>query len=195
VHAPTPPAKPRNEDVRGREYLTEEEVNKLRSVASKLGRHGHRDSTMILFAFRHGLRVSELVTMRWDQVHMNEGTIYVRRCKGSKSGTHTMERDELTALKRLQPDRKGVIFRTERGDGLSESGFFKIMTRAGREAGFDFPIHPHMLRHACGYELTRAGIPTRMIQEWLGHRNIQHTVRYTELDPERFRKERMWNRK
>jgi type 1 fimbriae regulatory protein FimB/type 1 fimbriae regulatory protein FimE len=192
-----PPRKSPNAQVRGREYLTEDEVDRLRKAAARLGRHGHRDATLILAGFRHGLRVSELVSWQWDQVDLDSGTVYIRRRKGSKSGMHTLERDEVTALKKLAPaprERTGPVFRNERGGPLSESGFFKILARAGVEAGLAFPVHPHMLRHACGFELTRAGHPTRMIQEWLGHRNIQHTVRYTELDPERFRKAKMWNR-
>jgi integrase len=82
---PAPPRKPKNEDVRGREYLTGEEVDRLRRAAAGLGRHGHRDTTMILVAFRHGLRVAELVALRWDQVDLTRKTIYVRRRKGGKS--------------------------------------------------------------------------------------------------------------
>lgn len=184
-----------NESRRGREYLEEEEVKALRKAAAKLGRHGHRDSTMILLAFRHGLRVSELVSLRWDQVNMDEETIFIRRLKKSKSGQHTMERDEITALRKLGPGRKGLVFRSERGDGpVSDRSFRAIIARAGDEAGLGFPVHPHMLRHACGYALANADKPTRDIQDWLGHKNIQHTVRYTELNPERFRKAKMWSK-
>lgn len=186
-----PPKKPRNDDVRGREYLTEDEVDRIRKAAARLGRHGHRDATMILEGFRHGLRVSELVGWQWDQVDLQAGTVYIRRRKGSKSGVHPLERDEIKALKTLAPparDRHGPVFRNERGGPLSESGFFKILARAAAAAGLSFPVHPHMLRHACGFEMTRAAHPTRIVQDWLGHKNIQHTVRYTELDPERFRK-------
>jgi integrase len=189
-----PPIRRPNAETRGREWLRAKEVDKLRRAASMLGRHGERDSTMILEAFRHGLRVSELVAWRWDQVDLDAGTVYVSRKKGSKSGMHTLERDEIAALKRLAPpkDRTGFVFRSERDGPLSESAFFKLLLRAAKQAEFDFPVHPHMLRHACGFELARAGHPTRMIQDWLGHRNIQHTVRYTENDPERFRQAKMW---
>jgi type 1 fimbriae regulatory protein FimE len=189
-----PPIRRPNEETRGREWLTAKEVDKLRRAASMLGRHGERDSTMILEAFRHGLRVSELVAWRWDQVDLDAGTVYVSRRKGSKSGMHTLERDEIAALKKLAPlkDRTGVVFRSEREGPISESAFFKLLTRAAKQAEFDFPVHPHMLRHACGFELARAGKTTRLIQDWLGHRNIQHTVRYTEMDPDRFRTAKMW---
>lgn len=191
---PNPPRKPRNEEVRGREFLTEEEVDGLRKAAASLGRHGHRDATMILVGYTHGLRVSELVGIRWDQVDLRQATIYVRRRKGSTSGSHPLRKAEVAALKKLAPvgDRRALLFRNERGGGMSDSGFRKIIARAGEAAGFSFPCHPHMLRHGCGYRLTNAGHDTRAIQAWLGHRNIQHTVRYTELAPDRFQRLKFW---
>jgi integrase len=187
-----PPRKPRNVEVRGREYLTEDEVDALRKAALKQGRHGHRDATMILLAYTHALRVSELVTIRWDQVDLKASTLYIRRRKGSVSGTHPLRRLEVASLKKLEGERRGLVFRTERGTGCSESSFHKVIARAGREAGLIFPVHPHMLRHGCGYRLTNEGHDTRGIQAWMGHKNIQHTVRYTELAPDRFSKMKFW---
>jgi type 1 fimbriae regulatory protein FimE len=189
---PAPPRKPRNEDVRGREYLTEDEIDGLRKAAARQGRHGHRDATMILMGYTHGLRVSELVSVRWDQIDLKAATIYVRRRKGSTSGAHPLRKAEVAALRKLGGDRRGLVFRSERGGGVSDSGFRKVVARAGRAAGFSFPAHPHMLRHGCGYRLTNAGHDTRAIQAWLGHRNIQHTVRYTELSPDRFQRMKFW---
>jgi type 1 fimbriae regulatory protein FimE len=187
-----PPRKPRNEDVRGREYLTEDEVDRLRKAAAKLGRHGHRDATMILIAYTHGLRASEVTAIRWDQVDLKVLTLYVKRSKGSTSGTHPLRKVERDALKKLGGDRRGLVFRTERGSAVSERGFHAIVARAGEEGGFSFPVHPHMLRHGCGYRLTNAGHDLRVIQSWLGHKNIQHTIRYTELAPDRFERLRFW---
>lgn len=189
---PRPPRKPRNADVRGREYLTEDEVDGLRKAAARLGRNGHRDATMILVGYTHGLRVSELVAIRWDQVDLKASTIYIRRRKGSVSGSHPLRKAEVAALRKLPGDRRGLVFRSERGDGIGDSAFRKIIGRAGEAAGFSFPVHPHMLRHGCGYRLTNAGHDTRAIQAWLGHRNIQHTVRYTELSPDRFQRMKFW---
>ena len=152
---------------------------------------------MILVGYRHGLRVSELTAWQWDQVDLDESAVFVRRAKGSKSGMHTLERDEVNALRRLAPSgrsRSGLVFRSERGGPLSARAFRDVLDRAAADAGLPFTVHPHMLRHACGFELTRAGHPTRMVQEWLGHRNIQHTVRYTELDPGHFRRANLWGR-
>lgn len=189
---PAPPRRAANEAVRGREYLTEDEVDELRKAAAKAGRNGHRDSTMILIAYTHALRVSELIAIRWDQVDLKHATLYVRRVKGSVSGTHPLRKVEVGALKKLEGDRRGLVFRSERGEGMCENGFHKIIARAGQLAGFGFPAHPHMLRHGCGYRLTNEGHDTRAIQAWMGHKNIQHTVRYTELAPDRFAKIGFW---
>ena len=119
-------------------------------------------------------------------------TIHVRRVKGSISGTHPMRKVERDALKKLGDVRRGLVFTNEQDNGVSDRGFRIIVARAGESAGFSFPAHPHMLRHGCGYRLTNAGHDTRAIQAWLGHKNIQHTVRYTELAPDRFQKLRFW---
>jgi type 1 fimbriae regulatory protein FimE len=189
-----PPRRRTNAEARAREWLKEDEVKQLCAAARKLGAHGPRNATMILLAFRHGLRVSELVELRWEQVDLEERTLLVRRLKGSRSGQHPLERDEVAALRRLGPARSGPVFLTERSAPLSRRTFAHVVAEAGVAAGLPFPVHPHMLRHACGYVLTAAGHPTRVIQEWLGHRNIQHTVRYTELDPNRFRQAGLWSR-
>ncbi len=187
-----PPLRRPNLEVRGREYLTEDEVDSLRKHALKLGRHGHRDATMILVAYTHGLRVTELVKLRWDQVDLKTGTIHIHRLKGSIDGAHPLRRIEVAALKRLPGDRRGLVFRSERGAGVSASGFRKIVTRAGESAKLGFPAHPHMLRHGCGFKLTNEGHDTRGIQAWLGHANIANTVTYTQMSPDRFTKLKFW---
>lgn len=188
--APRPPRRRPNADLRSREHLTPSEVEKLRKVASKRGRYGHRDATLILIAYRHGLRVSELVALRWDQVDLKAGLLHVRRVKSGTPSTHPMQGDELRALRQLRrdwPEGGGHLFTSERGGPLSDAGVRKMIARTGKEAGFKFPVHPHQLRHACGYALANAGHDTRALQHWLGHKNIQHTVRYTELSPARFK--------
>jgi type 1 fimbriae regulatory protein FimB/type 1 fimbriae regulatory protein FimE len=100
-----------------------------------------------------------------------------------------LEGDEVRALRRLRREQEpgSFVFTTERGGPMTSKGFHSTISRLGQRAGLPFPIHPHMLRHACGYALANRGVDTRALQAWLGHRNIQHTVRYTELAPERFR--------
>jgi site-specific recombinase XerD len=178
-----------NSDLRTREYLTEAEVERL-MVAAKRNRWGHRDSTMVLVAYRHGLRASELVDLRWDQVEFGSGALHVRRVKQGTPSTHPILGDELRALRRLQREQEPkspFVFTSERGAPFSTAGFARMIERAGREAKLAFKAHPHMLRHACGYALANKGHDTRALQAYLGHRNIQHTVRYTELSPTRFK--------
>jgi site-specific recombinase XerD len=169
------------------EHLTEEQVDKLRTAASGAGRHGHRDATMILIAYTHALRNHELVTLRWDQVNLDVGTVYCKRVKGSISGEHPLRGVEIRALKKLTQDRRGFVFRSERGGPVSESGFRKIVERAGELARFSMPTHPHMLRHSCGYKMVNQGTDIRVIQIWMGHANIQNTAGYTALDSTRLR--------
>ncbi|MES9902819.1 MAG: tyrosine-type recombinase/integrase [Sedimenticola sp.] len=189
LQKPTPPRKPKNADVRSREHLTPGEVDKLMATAGKLGRHGHRDRTLVLVMYRHGLRVSELVALRWDQVDLGAGLIHINRRKNGTPSTHPLGGTEIRALRRLKRDYPTTqyVFVTERKGPMSDSAVRKLIARAGQGAGFDFPAHPHMLRHACGFKLANDGQDTRAIQHYLGHKNIQHTVRYTELAPGRFK--------
>src|SRR4029453_14928693 len=184
-----PPRRLPNRDRRSREHLTPAEVATLIEAASKIGRYGHRDSTLILLAYRHGLRVGELVALRWDQVDLKAGLLHVARLKHGVPATHPLRGPELRALRRLQREypTSSYVFVTERRGPLTDSAVRKIVARAGIAAGLAFPVHPHMLRHACGYKLANDGQDTRAIQQYLGHRNISHTVRYTELAPQRFR--------
>jgi type 1 fimbriae regulatory protein FimB/type 1 fimbriae regulatory protein FimE len=184
----TPERRP-NADLRTREYLTEAEVERLLDAA-KRNRWGHRDATMVLVTYRHGLRASELVDLRWDQVDTRTATLHVRRVKQGTPSTHPILGDELRALRRLQREQEPkspFVFTSERGTPFSTAGFARMIERAGVDAKLAFKVHPHMLRHACGYALANKGHDTRALQAWLGHRNIQHTVRYTELSPARFK--------
>ena len=184
------PKRRKNKDVRAREYLTEQEVESLVSAARKTGRHGHRDATLILTAFRHGLRVSELVSLRWEQIDLKQGLIHINRVKNGASSSHPLRGPEIRALRRLKRDYPDTpyVFVTERKGPVTTSTVRKLVARAGEIAGIEFPVHPHMLRHACGFKLANDGQDTRALQHYLGHKNIQHTVRYTELTSKRFDK-------
>jgi type 1 fimbriae regulatory protein FimB len=186
--------RPRNEEMRSREHLTLQEVNELIHAAGARGRHRVRDSVLLLLMFRHGLRASEAANLRWDAVMLENSTITINRLKGSQGGNHPLQADEVEALRELKAAYPGsrYLFPNERGESLSRDAIAKIVQRCGELAQFDFKVHPHMLRHACGYHLANKSTDTRMIQEWLGHRNIQHTVAYTRLNPERF-KEMSWS--
>ena len=189
INGTVPPWRLRNADLRPREFLTGEEIERLRKAAvDRLGRHPHRDGTMILVAYRHGLRVSELVGLRWDMLDLNQGLLHVRRLKQGRPSTHILRGSELRALRRLHREQvpsSPYLFTTERNSPMTAAGFRKLLARVGTAAGFPFP--GPMLRHACGFEPAHDGHDTRAIQEWLGHRNIQHTTRYTELTTKRFK--------
>jgi type 1 fimbriae regulatory protein FimB/type 1 fimbriae regulatory protein FimE len=184
-----PPPRRRNADVRAREYLTDAEVDRLIKTAGN-NRHGHRDATMILVAYRHGLRVSELVALRWDAVDFTHGRLHVSRAKNGTPAVHPIAGRELRALRRLKREQNPespFLFTSERGAPLTSAGFRKLIARLGAAAKFKFLVHPHQLRHACGFKLANDGTDTRTLQSYLGHRNIQHTVRYSELSSTRFR--------
>jgi type 1 fimbriae regulatory protein FimB/type 1 fimbriae regulatory protein FimE len=183
------PSRPPNAELRTREYLTPAEVEKLMKEARR-GRYGHRDTALILTAFRHGLRASEICDLEWSQVEFGRSaSLHVRRVKNGKPSVHPLRGDEVRALRELRrqfPD-SGFVFATERGGPFTPDAVNRLVKRIGERAGFDFNVHVHMLRHACGYALANAGHDTRALQDWLGHKSIQHTVRYTELSPTRFK--------
>ena len=184
-----PPRRQRNVERRPREYLTPAEVEALIGAARKRGRYGHRDATMILIAYRHGLRVGELCALTWDQVDFGQGLLHVTRLKHGVPSVHPLGGEELRALRRLrreQPEGRH-LFQTKRAAPMTPAGFRKTLARIGEATPLGFPVHPHMLRHACGFKLANDGQDTRALQHYLGHQNIQHTVRYTELAADRFK--------
>jgi integrase len=182
------PTRRPNAELRSREHLTQTEVERLMKAAGG-NRYGHRDATMILVAYRHGLRAAELTDLRWDQVDFAKATLHVRRVKSGTPSTHPILGDEMRALRRLQRESEvsPFVFVSERGSPFTTAGFARMLERAAAEAKIKIKVHPHMLRHACGFALANAGHDTRSLQAYLGHRNIQHTVRYTELAPDRFK--------
>ena len=176
-------------DRRSRRYFTEREVERLMDCARKHSRHGHRDATMVLVAYRHGLRASEVCDLQWHQIELAEGRMHVHRAKRGIPSVHPIRGDEMRALRKLRREHPSdaYVFNSERGGPMSPIGFHRLIQRLGEAAKMPFAIHPHMLRHACGYKLANDGHDTRALQHYLGHKNIQHTVRYTELASDRFR--------
>jgi type 1 fimbriae regulatory protein FimB/type 1 fimbriae regulatory protein FimE len=169
--------------------LVPDEVERLLAAAGQRGRYGARDRTLLLSMYRHGLRVSEAVSLRWDQVDLKAGLLHVQRLNRGVPSTHRLRGPELRALRQLRrewPDG-AYLFVSERGGPMTASNVRKLVVRAGQQAGIGFPVHPHMLRHACGFKLANDGHDTRSLQHYLGHKNIAHTVRYTELAPDRFK--------
>ncbi|MFZ2079886.1 MAG: tyrosine-type recombinase/integrase [Xanthobacteraceae bacterium] len=177
-----------NAEFRSREYLTPSEVEKL-IEAAKGNRYGLRDATMILVAYRHAMRASEVCDLEWSAIDFQAGVMHVRRAKNGKPATHPIRGDELRALRKLQREapQSPFVFVSERGGPFTTDSFNWMVKRAGQKAKLPFQCHAHMLRHSAGYKLAGDGHDTRSIQAYLGHSDIRHTVRYTELSPKPFR--------
>jgi integrase len=157
-----------------RRYLTEREVERLMDCARKYGRYGHRDATMILVAYRHGLRASEVCDLQWQQIELSEGRLHVHRVKNGIPSVHPIRGDEMRALRKLRRDypREAYVFVSERGGPISPIGFHRLIQRVGETAKMPFPIHPHMLRHACGFKLANDGHDTRACSTTSGTRTF-----------------------
>ena len=178
-----------------RKHLVSAEVEKL-LLATKGARHEARDRCLLLLMFRHGLRVSEACGLMLSQVDTESRVLHVMRLKDGLSTTHPLRGDELRTIRawlairaKMQPETE-TFFISERRGPLSRKTAWVMIRDYGRHAGLSVEAHPHMLRHACGFALADQGADTRLIQDYLGHRNIQHTVRYTATNPARF--ERLW---
>ncbi|HBW1064771.1 TPA: type 1 fimbria switch DNA invertase FimE [Klebsiella pneumoniae] len=176
-----------------RRFLTAKEVQAMMQAARQ-GPTGERDYCLILLAFRHGMRISELLDLHYHDLDLNEGRVNVRRLKNGFSTIHPLRFDEREAIERWSlvragwkaADKTDALFISRRGTALSRQQAYRIIRSAGENAGTVTHTHPHMLRHACGYELAERGTDTRLIQDYLGHRNIRHTVRYTASNAARF---------
>lgn len=176
---------------RGKDFLSDAEVEQLRKAARR-GRYGERDDALILLMYRHGLRVSEAIRLRRDDLNLTEARIEVRRLKRGLDVQHPLAGDELRAIKsylRSRDDRLPFLFLSERGAPLTRQAVNYLLRVAGEQAGLG-RVHPHMLRHGCGYYLANEGYDTRLIQDYLGHRDPRHTARYTRTAARRF--EGMW---
>jgi len=187
-----PPRRRPNKELRVHEYLTSVEVETLITTAQKRGgRYGLRDALAIRMCWRHGLRVSELCALTWSHIDWPTQRLTIHRAKGSIDGTHPLSRAELKGLKALQAQQTGRhIFMNERGAPMTETGFRKTLATVGVAAGLALPIHPHMLRHSCGFYMADRSEDVRVMQDWLGHANVQNTVRYSQLAPGRLDKAR-----
>jgi site-specific recombinase XerD len=179
-------AAPSAKNVRVVKYLTPAEVDKLIKTARLHSRYGARDAALIMLAYHHGLRVSEVCALRWDDVDLKAATLKVQRVKGGIPSVHPLPGSDLRALRPIHGDRSPWLFTTERGGPMTPAGVRDLIRRLGVQAGLG-RVHPHMLRHSCGYKLVNQGTDLRLVQSYLGHRAIASTVRYTEVDERRFR--------
>ncbi len=178
---------------RPRDYVTEDELLAL-VESTKRSRYRWRDATMLMFTFYHGLRVSELCNLRRNHVDLKHGRIWIERLKGSLSTQQPLLPQELRALKRYLKQRGDSqlpwLFLSERVNQFTRFTIHYMVRTAAARAGLTFSVHPHMLRHGCGYALANRGYDLRLIQDYLGHRDPKHTTRYTRTAANRF--ENLW---
>jgi type 1 fimbriae regulatory protein FimB len=182
-------------DERRKNFLTEAEIERFLK-SSRYGRHGVRNFAMMLLAYRHALRVSELVNLRMADLDLDTGRLFVRRNKGSLSTSQPLGGDEIRGVRAWLRQRinapccnSPLLFLSERGP-MTRQAVNYLTKEIGHRAGLSLHIHPHMLRHSCGYALANKGCDTRLIQDYLGHSNIRHTQLYTRTAAVRF--ERLW---
>ena len=182
-------------DQNAKNFLTTNEMKKF-LVAARHSRHGVRNFCLMLTAYRQGLRVSELIDIRLKDLDLETGRLFVRRVKGILSTHQPIEGDELRAIRAWLRERENYpnassnyLFLSERGP-MTRQSINYLVEQTGIRAKLNFKVNPHMLRHSTGYYLANKGCDTRLIQDYLGHRNITHTVRYTRTAAHRF--EGLW---
>ena len=167
-----------------RKFLYETEIDALLDAA-KASSKSARNLALVLVMYRHGLRATEALAMQWQDINFKAQEIYIRRCKGSVSGAAPLWRDELKALsnyRKKSSDRShGFIWLGQGHKPLSYDGLYRLIKTLGEAADLPFPLHPHQLRHSCGYHSINKGHDVRLVQQLLGHKSITNTVRYTEL--------------
>lgn len=177
---------------KSRRYLTQNEVERL-IEASKGGRNPERDHCLVYMCFLHGFRVSEARYLKLSDIDLEEGCLYIHRLKQGFSTTHPLLENEVRVIRKWLKVRKKMagadsdwFFLSVRGAPLTRQRIYQLIQRLGEKAGISVCSYPHMLRHACGFALADRGVDTRLIQDYLGHRNIRHTVRYTASNAGRF---------
>lgn len=177
-----------------RKHLTEEEVERILHAAQQ-GGHPERDCCLIWMCFIHGCRVSEIIHWRLSDIDLTGKRIFIHRLKNGLSTIHPLyaiERNVLNTwlIQRQKYRNAGSewVFLSRKGNRISRQQVYLLMRKYSALAGLNIEVHPHMLRHACGFALANKGMDTRLIQDYLGHRNIQHTVLYTATCSQRFHK-------
>lgn len=186
-----PPADPSGPPApKARNYVTPAEAKLIFTACGQAGRNGVRDKALAMCMYHHGLRVREALSWRWHDIQWTTGQVHVGRVKGGRQGTHPIPGIELRVLRALKKeagDNDSFVFLSERGGPMSPDSVARVLQRAGETAELGFHLHPHMLRHGCGYKLANEKQPTRTIQAYLGHSQISSTTIYTTLAADAFR--------
>lgn len=182
--------KPTQAERHAPKYLTENQVNHLIEVAQTCGTNDwkrKRNTLLLMMLFRHGLRRTEARNLHWNEINLEDSQIHITRAKNGKLCVHSIHEREMRMLMKFKRMCGDFVYVFPRSDGgrLSETSFRHILNKIGEHSNIPFRIHPHMFRHACGYYLANKGVDTRAIQEYLGHRDIQNTVVYTDQAPNR----------
>ncbi len=181
-----------------RKYLTQSEVKRILSAAKEQKENAERDYCLIYMSFIHGFRVSEVCHLRVSDMDLEEGNLFIRRMKNGFSTSHPLLTSEIRAIhawlnvRSMFPGAESDwLFLSRKGQPLTRQRIYQLISTLGERASLPVISHPHMLRHACGFALANRGVDTRLIQDYLGHRNIRHTVRYTASNSQRF--EGIWH--
>ena len=179
----------KNRATQVRDYVLPNEVDRLLKATIDTGRHGHRNYTLILLCFRHGLRLSELADLQWKMVDFDRKLLHVSRSMQGIDSKHPLSGLELRALRKLKKDypRSRYLFVSDDGNRLSSRSISRIMSEAGEEAGLEIPVNPRVLRRGCAHALAQAGHNVVALQQYLGHRKILQTLRYVDLPSQPFK--------
>lgn len=176
-----------------RKHLTTFEIERILKETMH-GANYERNYCLLLMCFLHGARVSEIISWKLSDIDFEAGHIYIKRLKNGFSTIHPLIEREKKALRAWMEVRKGsevdkndYLFISKKGKPISRQQVYLLLKKYGKMASLNIQAHPHMLRHSCGYALADRWIDTRLIQDYLGHKNIRHTVIYTASNPERFK--------
>jgi len=179
-----------NDEQRGRRNLTHQEVELICKAIRAGSRYPDRDETMVLMAFHHGLRISELTNIKYQRINLKTQQVSVKRLKNGIDSLHPISsKREMMLLRRLYKASgrplSGDVFVNERGSGVTTDGFRKMFTKFSLKA-LGIKWNPHALRHGCGTTLIERGVGIRQLQVYLGHRNIQNTTQYLHESSKQF---------